>query len=89
MSADATCVYCAGCLEMLSVARFADPNRRPVVHLLELIQQAIGEVPRRRQNRLAFQFVLGAARGQFPHLLSRQRFWLPELPVEPDVEKAV
>ncbi len=28
--ADATCVYCSGCLEMMSVARFADPNRRPV-----------------------------------------------------------
>jgi Fe-S oxidoreductase len=84
VSADATCVYCAGCLEMLSVARFADPNRRPVFHLLELIQQAIGETPRRRQNRLAFQFILGTARGQFPRLLSLERFWLPELPIEPD-----
>jgi Fe-S oxidoreductase len=88
-SADATCVYCAGCLEMLSVARFADPNCRPVVHLLELIQQAIGEAPRRRQNKVAFQFVLGTAHRQFPRLLSRERFWLPELPVEPDVERAV
>lgn len=87
--ADATCVYCSGCLEMLSVARFADPNRRPVVHLLELVQWAIGETPRRRQGKLAWQFVLGTVRRQFPRLLSRKRFWLPELPLEPDPEEAV
>jgi len=86
--ADATCVYCSGCLEMMSVARFADPNRRPVYHLLELVQMAIGEAPR-RQGDLARQFILGTARHQFPRLLSRGRFWLPELPVEPDPEEAI
>jgi Fe-S oxidoreductase len=87
--ADATCVYCSGCLEMLSVARFADPNRRPVYHLLELLQLALGEVPRRRQGALARQFVLGTVRRQFPRLLSRERLWLAELPVEPDPEGAI
>src|SRR5690606_30480207 len=57
--AGATCVYCSGCLEMMSVARFADPNRRPVLHLLELAQWAIGETPRRRQATLARQFLTG------------------------------
>ena len=87
--ADATCVYCSGCLEMMSVARFADPNRRPVYHLLELVQMAMGEAPRRRQGDLARQFILGTARHQFPRLLSRERFWLPELPVEPDPKEAI
>jgi Fe-S oxidoreductase len=93
--AGATCVYCSGCLEMMSVARFADPNRRPVYHLLELVQMAIGETPSRRregperQDALALQFILGTVRRQFPRLLSRERFWLPELPVEPDPEEAV
>lgn len=87
--ADAACVYCSGCLEMMSVARFADPNRRPVYHLLELVQMAIGEAPRRRQGDLARQFILGTARHQFPRLLSRERFWLPDLPVEPDPEEAI
>ena len=87
--ADATCVYCSGCLEMMSVARFADPNRRPVFHLLELVQQAIGETPRRRQGALAWQFLLNAARHQFPKLPSRERFWLPELAVEPDPGRAI
>jgi len=87
--AGATCVYCSGCLEMMSVARFADPNRRPVYHLLELVQLAIGEVPRRRQADLARQFILGTARRQFPQLLSTQRFWLPDLPPEPDPAEAI
>jgi Fe-S oxidoreductase len=77
--ADATCVYCSGCLEMLSVARYSDPNRRPVFHLLELMQMALGETPRRRQGALAAQFIAGTVRRQFPKLLSRQRFWLPRL----------
>jgi hypothetical protein len=72
----------------MSVARFADPNRRPVYHLLELVQMALGETPRRRQGALARQFVLGTARRQFPQLLSRERFWLPDLPAEPDPAEA-
>ncbi len=87
--ADATCVYCSGCLEMTSVARYADPNRRPVYHLLELVQMATGEVPRRRQGALARQFLVGTVRRQFPRLLSRERFWLPELPAEPDPAEAI
>jgi Fe-S oxidoreductase len=82
-AADATCVYCSGCLEMLSVARYSDPNRRPGFHLLELMQMAIGETPRRRQGALAAQFIAGTVRRQFPKLLSRKRFWLLPLPEEP------
>jgi Fe-S oxidoreductase len=89
VAADATCVYCSGCLEMMSVARLVDPNRRPVYHLLELVQLAIGETPRRRQAALARQFVIGTARRQFPKLLSRERFWLPDLPVEPEPNEAI
>jgi Fe-S oxidoreductase len=83
VQAEATCVYCSGCLEMMSVARFADPNRRPVLHLLELVQWAIGETPRRRQAALARQFLVGALRYQFPALLSSDRLWLPEISPEP------
>ncbi len=79
VKADATCVYCAGCLAMLSVARLADPNFRPVVHLLELVQLAIGEKPVRRQDALAFWLVWGTVRHQFPLLLSRKRFRHPPI----------
>ena len=88
-AAGATCVYCSGCLEMTAVARYADPNRRPVYHLLELVQMAAGEVPRRRQGALARQFLVGTVRRQFPRLLSRERFWLPEIPEEPDPAEAI
>jgi hypothetical protein len=56
---------------------------------------AIGEAPHRRQGRLerqdalVVQFVVGTVRRQFPRLLSRERFWLPELPMEPDPAEAV
>jgi hypothetical protein len=83
--AAATCVYCSGCLEMTSVARFVDPNRRPVYHLLELLDMALGYPAHgERKGALARQFVLGSVWGQFPSLLDGRRFWLPELPVEPD-----
>ena len=88
-TADATCVYCSGCLEMMAVARLVDPNRRPVFHLLELVQLATGERPRRRQDSLARAFVLGTVRRQFPRLVSRERFWLPELAIEPDPKEAI
>ena len=87
--ADATCVYCSGCLEMTSVARYADPSRRPIYHLLELVQMAIGEVPQRRQGALARQFLVGTVHRQFPRLLSRERFWLPDIPAEPDPAEAI
>ena len=87
--ADATCVYCAGCLEMISVARLPDPNRRPVYHLLELVQMALGEEPVRRQGALARGFVAGTVRRQFPRLLSHECFWLPPLPIKPDPEEAI
>jgi hypothetical protein len=80
---------------MMSVARFANPNRRPVFHLLELLQIALGETPGRhrrglaRQDALAVEFVLGTIRRQFPRLPSRERFWLPELPLEPDPAEAI
>jgi Fe-S oxidoreductase len=92
---DATCVYCSGCLEMMSVARWVDPNRRPVYHLLELVQMATGGVPSGRQEdqdrlgSLAFQFVLGTVRRQFPRLLSRERLWLDDLPPEPEPGRAI
>jgi hypothetical protein len=56
---------------------------------LELVQLAIGETPRRRQGTLARQFVMGTVQHQFPRLPSRARFWLPDLPVEPDADGAI
>jgi hypothetical protein len=37
---------------------------RPVYHILELIQQAIGETPLRRHRRVARDFLVGTLRNQ-------------------------
>jgi hypothetical protein len=50
---------------------------------------ATGETPRRRQGSLARLFVLGTVQRQFPKLLSRERFWLPDLPLKPDPAEAI
>jgi Fe-S oxidoreductase len=62
--ADCVAVYCSGCLEMLSVSRYVSRMGRPVYHILELIQQAIGETPLRRHRRVARDFLVGTLRNQ-------------------------
>ena len=73
--ADILCVYCAGCLQMLSVGRIFFPLAPEIYHLLELVQMAVGETPLRRiktRARLMFQGVL---LNQFPKVLSQKRFF--------------
>ncbi len=74
--ADCIAAYCAGCLEMMSAARAVYWDRTPVYHVLELIQEAIGETPRRRQGRIAFDFVKGTL---FNQKQSGRRFFVPPL----------
>lgn len=69
--ADATAVYCSGCLEMLAVSRYVARGGSPVYHILELIQEAIGEKPLRRHPRAARQFLMGTLLHQRG---SRKRF---------------
>ncbi|NLH48910.1 MAG: (Fe-S)-binding protein [Myxococcales bacterium] len=72
--AQALAVYCAGCLQMLSVGQIAFPNGLPIYHLLELVQLASDEPPLRRQRQRAFSMLQGVVLRQFPQLLSRRRF---------------
>lgn len=62
--ADYVAVYCSGCLEMLAVSRYVAHLGSPVYHLLELIQEAIGETPQRKHRSTAFHFLLGTLRNQ-------------------------
>ncbi len=62
--ADRIVTYCAGCLEMLSAAKHVAWNPTPVYHIFEVIQEAIGECPRRRQRRIAADFTIGTLRNQ-------------------------
>ncbi|HOZ47314.1 MAG TPA: (Fe-S)-binding protein [Candidatus Hydrogenedentes bacterium] len=62
-AADVDCfgVYCAGCLQMFSLAFW---NRNPVHHVLQLVQEAIGEEPVRRRTGPALSFLVGTLRHQ-------------------------
>jgi len=72
--AGAVAVYCAGCLQMLSVGQIAHPfNRMPVYHVLELLQMAIGEEPARLNKKRARTMFAGVMKHQGPLLLSPGR----------------
>ncbi|HDP80419.1 MAG TPA: (Fe-S)-binding protein [Spirochaetes bacterium] len=78
--ADAIAVYCAGCLQQLSVGQFMHPLRNiPIYHLIELVQMAIGEKPERRIRGHAFTMLTGVAIKQFPKTLSWRRYRMPGL----------
>jgi len=62
--ADVVAVYCSGCLAMMSVARYVARLGSPVYHILELIQEAIGEQPLRRHRGVARNFLIGTLRNQ-------------------------
>ncbi len=72
--ADSIAVYCAGCLQMLSVGKLVYPTTREVFHIFELVQMAIGEKPLRRQKSRAVHFFAGTLKNQAPLLLSKKRY---------------
>jgi len=76
--AEIICAYCAGCLQMLSVGGIFYPGAPDVYHILELIQMASGEKPKRRIKERARLILEGVLKNQAPELLSRKKFF-PEL----------
>jgi Fe-S oxidoreductase len=78
--ADILCVYCAGCLQMLGAGDLFYPGAPEIYHLLQLVQLATGEEPKRRTRQRAQTMFGGVIVNQFPKLLSRSRFF-PE-PIE-------
>jgi len=78
--AQALAVYCAGCLQMLTVGQIVYPSRMPVYHIFELLQMATGEEPARRHKQRARTTFTGVAINQFPKVLSRKRFFMRDLP---------
>jgi len=77
--AQALAVYCAGCLQMLTVGQIVYPNRMPVYHILELLQIAVGENPERRHKGRARSMFKGVAINQFPKVISKKRFYTKDL----------
>ena len=68
-------VYCAGCLQQLSVGQLINPIRNiPIYHIIELVQMALGEEPKRRIKKHAFNLLLGVMRNQFFRIFSPRRY---------------
>jgi Fe-S oxidoreductase len=78
--AQALVVYCAGCLQMLTVGQIVYPNRMPVYHIVELLQMAIGEQPERKHKQRGRTMFKGVVLNQFPKTLSRKKFSIQNLP---------
>ena len=83
--ADMAIDYCGGCGWMFGLADLLSlPRRRmPVYHLLEVVQRAIGEVPKRRTNarvRTAVRAILGQLALAY---LNPKRFWIRDIAGHP------
>ncbi|MDY6795054.1 MAG: (Fe-S)-binding protein [Actinomycetota bacterium] len=83
--ADYLVAYCAGCMQMLSVGKLLFPVGMPIYHLLELISMALGERPEHPMGRRALAFLAGTLRHNATLTLSRQRYLIPEIPLNPPV----
>lgn len=74
--ADRIGVYCSGCLQTLSTAKYVAYNPAPVYHVVELVQEAIGESPRREQGKVAAELLKGTL---FQQESGSGRFYIPPI----------
>ncbi len=69
-------VYCSGCLQTQSAAKYVSRTPQPVYHVIELVQEAIGEKPARRHRKLAFDLLAGTLLRQE---MGKARFYVPPI----------
>ncbi len=83
--ADALCVYCSGCNQTYFSARrlYFKPLKMEIYHLIELIQLAIGEIPKRMIKKTAKYMFWGNMKYAMPKLFSKKRIKLPEISIDP------
>lgn len=78
--AQAVVTYCSGCMQQLAVGRLMLPFLwMEIYHILELVQIAIGETPKRRLTNRAMLLASGVVRNQFPKMVSRKRYTMDGL----------
>lgn len=73
---DAIAVYCSGCLEMLAFSEYGGR----IHHILEWVQEALGEDVKGGHRKTAFNLILGVLRNQHN---SAKRFYPPPIESEP------
>lgn len=83
--ADALCVYCSGCNQMYNSARYLylKPFGMEIYHIIELIQLAIGETPKRMIKRTGKNMFKGNILHALPKIPRKKTFKLPAIPEEP------
>jgi hypothetical protein len=72
--ADELAAYCGGCHLTLAMMRWLYPTRQPVRHLLEYLQEAMGEQPYHPAPGRTLRMLGHVAANAFPSLLSRRTF---------------
>jgi Fe-S oxidoreductase len=85
-NADKLCVYCSGCNQQYHVTKklYFKKFEMEIYHIIELIQLAIGEKPKRMVSRTASNMFRGIIKNQLPKLFSQKRFFNPPIPEDPE-----
>ncbi len=83
--ADIIVVYCSGCNQTYHLTKkLYFKKLAPILHIIELIQMAIGETPVRLIDRTTNKMFWGIIKKQFPHLYSRKTFKIPSISEDPE-----
>ncbi len=77
--------YCGGCTWLLSLVNQAvlSRYRKPRYHLLELVQMAAGETPKRRTDKRMRSVLCHVAPGLLGHFIAGGRFWIERVAGRP------
>ncbi len=83
--ADILCVYCSGCNQQYHVSKKLYFRRfgMEIYHIIELLQLAIRENPKRLVNQTASKMFRGIIKNQIPKMWSGKTFSLPPIPEKP------
>ncbi len=83
--ADILCVYCSGCNQTINISKilYLRPFKMPILHLIELIQIATGETPKRLINKTKWNIFWGILKHQLPRLYLPKRFKIGQISEEP------
>ncbi|MHA1718642.1 MAG: (Fe-S)-binding protein [Promethearchaeota archaeon] len=87
--ADVVCVYCSGCNQTYNITKklYFKKFKLPILHIIELVQLAIGETPIRLIDKTANNIFWGIIKNQVPRLYSRKTFKIPPIAEDPKDNK--
>ncbi|MBD3352387.1 MAG: hypothetical protein GF364_12945 [Candidatus Lokiarchaeota archaeon] len=86
--ADILCVYCSGCHQTITTSKklYFKPFKMEIYHIIELIQLAIGEIPKRLIGRTAKKMFWGNILNALPKIPKKKTFKIPPISEDPAEE---